>query len=101
MNPDFRLHFGIPKPEGGDPADMTIAQMRAAIKRAGYRDSTVVRRCLHRAEGEGLNGEDTMTLIAYWALRMYDDTSGHLSDALMLSTKPLFVVSTDNKIHID
>lgn len=80
------IHVGIPKPDlgaGREEWQQSLNEMRALISRARHRDSALVRMCMERAEVDGLNGEDTMTLIAYYALRQLEDASRQLSIASM------------------
>lgn len=70
------IHIGIPKPEladGREERHLSINELRALIYRSGHRDSALIRQCVIRAEVEGLCGEDTMTVIAYHALRRLED----------------------------
>lgn len=92
---DERIHVGIRKPETPNEHELPINEMRAAIRLAGHRDSNLVRQCICRAEREGLNGEDTMTLIAYYALRMWDDNFMREMDRAMWSTAPLMVMTPE------
>lgn len=92
MDYDDRIHVGIRKPEAKNEYEMPVNEMRAAIRLAGYRDSTLVRRCIYRAEREGLNGEDMMTLIAYYALRMWDDSFMRELDRARLDTRSMFTL---------
>lgn len=91
-----RIHVGIRKPKTPNEHEMPVNEMRAAIRLAGHRDSNLVRQCIYRAEREGLNGEDTMTLIAYFALRMYDDSFMREMDRAMHSAHPLMVAVPQN-----
>lgn len=94
-NFDDRIHVGIRKPEGPNEHELSVNEMRAAIRLAGHRDSNLVRQCIYRAEREGLNGEDTMTLIAYYALRMWDDSFAHQVDMAMRCTAPMMVLTPE------
>lgn len=93
---DQRISVGIREPETKNEYEMSVNEMRAAIRLAGHRDSNLVRQCIYRAEREGLNGEDTMTLVAYYALRMYDDSFQRELDRAMLSAHPLMVAVPQN-----
>lgn len=93
-----RIHVGIGKPDlpvGRGEHELSINEMRAAIRRAGHRDSNLVRQCIYRAEVDGLDGEDTMTLIAYHALRMWDDRFMREMDRAMWSTAPLMAMTPE------
>lgn len=98
MGYDDRIHVGIRRPETPNEYEMPINEMRAAIRLAGHRDSNLVRQCIYRAEREGLNGEDTMTLIAYYALRMYDDSFCREMDRAMMDARPMFLVQPPGKL---
>lgn len=77
MTSRYHVIIGIERPEGIDPQAeylRPVVEMRKDINRA-YRDSNLIRQCRHRADREGLNGEDHMTLLAYCALRMLEDAN--------------------------
>lgn len=69
MRLDFKMHVGICKPETIEETERqaTLDGMRAAIEEA-QRDSVIIQSCLNQARYQGLNGEDTYTLLAYHAL---------------------------------
>ena len=78
MSDDFswRIPLGIPKPKMPEAEEhlLPINEMRALIF-ATSRDSTFIRELLNCAQHRGYNGEDTMTFIAYRALRLLEDMS--------------------------
>lgn len=75
---DYRdcMIVGVPKPEelpnGWEEAKQTVPEMRRRIHAARHY-SHLIRQCMQRAEMDGLNGEDTMTVLAYFALRQFED----------------------------
>jgi hypothetical protein len=70
----------------------TPQKMRAAIEKSGY-SHLLVRRALDMARIEGLNGEDTMVLLATHLLRendrMHEDLLRHINTSL----SPMYIVS--------
>jgi hypothetical protein len=67
---------------------LSINQLRREVRITGLRNSSLVRACIHRAEIEGLSGEDTMTLIAYFALRHLEDVAQQLADEFNQRPRP-------------
>jgi len=94
---DMRIHFGIRKPETAEEVERhaTLDGMRKAIWEA-YRDSPVIRMGLETARYNGLNGEDTYTLLAYHALRQLEDHARRHSDLLRLMPVPPIIVPREN-----
>jgi hypothetical protein len=70
----FRIQAGVRKPETARETEeqSTIEGMRRAIYQAS-RESVLIRQILRIAEVRGLSGDDTMTMLAYHALRSLED----------------------------
>ena len=86
----YTITLGIPKPAlptGREEWQQSVQEMRAAVTRA-QRDSNLVRQCNYRADLDGLNGEDRMTLIAYFALRALEDKVQQDVERLLLDPRP-------------
>ena len=65
---------------------MSPQEMRKVINRAMYHDP-IARRCYDIALQEGLNGEDRMTVLAYYALRAVETMQASLFEKAMHSTE--------------
>lgn len=90
------MHVGIPKPEFADGREdwqQSLNEMEALIVRAGRQDSVLIRNCLMRAEIERLSPRETMTLIAYHALRSYEDVWQRVSTLLDRQPLPPVAIS--------
>jgi hypothetical protein len=81
-----RMQFGLPRPETAKEtqAQATLEGMRAAIERGSF-DSSLIRQCLDTARIQGLNGEDTYTLLAYHALLAVEDFYRRCNEMISLS----------------
>lgn len=91
----YTINIGISKPDlggGRQEQHLSIQEMRALIYRTAHCDSALIRNCLYRSEQEGLTGEDTMTLIAYQALRQLEDVYQRHVDTMMRQPVPPVIV---------
>ena len=72
----------------------TIQGKRKHIYELAYHDA-LVRRVLDMARHEGLSGEDTMTVIAYYALIEKERITDAYLENIMLAQQQMFIVSTN------
>lgn len=81
-----RVAIGLEEPQSKAEIEeqSAIPGMRAAIH-GGRFDSALINQCLETAARMGLNGEDTYTLMAYYALIALERTSINLSELLQRS----------------
>jgi hypothetical protein len=89
----FRLQMGIRRPKTAEEEKQhaTLDGMRKAIEMA-QRDSPLIRACLDSARYNGMNGEDTYTMLAYHALVALEDHYRRHSELLNLLPVPPIVV---------
>jgi hypothetical protein len=90
---DVGFQYGLRKPETAEEIQQqnTIRGMRIAILEA-QRDSPLIRQALITAECAGLSGEDTFTLLAYYALLSLEDHAQRHSNLLRLMPIPPLVI---------
>ena len=83
----FSLPVGLVAPETAEEVQeaSTVQGMRRAIQNA-RRDSAVIAAALDTAYHQGLNGEDTYTLLAYHALVALESYAQRLSELLKEGT---------------
>jgi hypothetical protein len=94
---DMKMQMGLRAPRTAEEVNQqaTLNGMREAIWKA-MRDSPVIRSCLETARYNGLNGEDTYTMLAYHALIALENHWQRHSELLNLMPVPSIVVPRDN-----
>jgi hypothetical protein len=87
------MQVGVKRPETSEQQieiQADVSAMRRAIMKAQC-DSSLVNRCLHVAELQGLSGEEMYVLLAYHALTQLQDMWEHQVKLARLDIRQPFV----------